>query len=100
MTVELYRRLISLAGALALLGAACAPGVISTQQTEVTSPSQGAGRELPVVRIGSTNFTEQVILAELYARALEDSGFRIERKLNLGNREIVEPALESGQIDL
>ena len=52
------------------------------------------------VRVGSTNFGEQVILAELYAQTLEANGYRIERRLNLGSREIVEPALESGQIDL
>lgn len=54
----------------------------------------------PTVKIGSTNFYEQGILAEAYAQVLENSGYTVERKFNLGNREIVEPALESGQIDL
>src|SRR4029453_2271935 len=54
----------------------------------------------PTVRIGSTNFSEQIILAELYAHALEANGYRVERKLRLGNREVVEPALENGEIDL
>ena len=54
----------------------------------------------PTVKIGSTNFYEQGILAEAYAQILENSGYTVERKLNLGNREIVQPALESGQIDL
>ena len=54
----------------------------------------------PVVRIGSTNFTEQLIVAELYGQVLEANGYKVERRLNLGNREIVAPALESGQIDL
>jgi osmoprotectant transport system substrate-binding protein len=53
----------------------------------------------PPIRIGSTNFTEQTILAELYAQVLEANGYRVERRLNLGPREIVEPALESSQID-
>jgi osmoprotectant transport system substrate-binding protein len=53
----------------------------------------------PHIRIGSTNFTEQTILAELYAQVLEANGYRVERRLNLGPREIVEPALESSQID-
>ena len=52
------------------------------------------------VRIGSTNFTEQLIAAELYGQVLEANGYKVERRLNLGNREIVAPALESGQIDL
>jgi osmoprotectant transport system substrate-binding protein len=63
-----------------------------------SSGSSGGGK--PTVRIGSTNFTEQSILAELYAQALEANGYRVERRLNLGPREIVEPALESSQIDM
>jgi osmoprotectant transport system substrate-binding protein len=38
----------------------------------------------PVVRVGSKNFTEQFVLAELYAQALEAAGIKVERKLNLG----------------
>ena len=61
-----------------------------------TSPSPTR----PTVKVGSTNFFEQGILGELYAQVLENSGYAVERKFNLGNREIVQPALESGQIDL
>jgi osmoprotectant transport system substrate-binding protein len=50
--------------------------------------------------MGSANFPEQVILGELYSQVLEANGFTVERHLNLGTREIVEPALESGQIDM
>jgi osmoprotectant transport system substrate-binding protein len=59
-----------------------------------------AGGANPTVRIGSTNFTEEVILAELYAQALEANGYTIDRRPNLGTRDIVEPALESSQIDI
>jgi osmoprotectant transport system substrate-binding protein len=45
------------------------------------------------------NFVEQTVLAELYAQALEAHGYRVERKLRMGNREVVEPALERGEID-
>ncbi len=54
----------------------------------------------PILHIGSTNFTEQQILAELYGQALQANGYTVERRTNLGPREIVEPALESGQIDM
>jgi osmoprotectant transport system substrate-binding protein len=63
-------------------------------------PSGGPGGGKPTVRVGSTNFAEQSILAELYAQALEANGYKVERRLNLGPREVVEPALESNQIDL
>jgi osmoprotectant transport system substrate-binding protein len=68
-----------------------------------TAPSGvfGTGRAAkPTIRLGSTNFAEQVLLAELYAQMLEANSYRVERQLNLGSRETVEPALEAGQIDL
>ncbi len=63
----------------------------------------GAGApsaDKPAIRIGSTNFSEQLIVGELYAQVLEAGGYKVERKFNLGAREVVIPALESGQIDL
>jgi osmoprotectant transport system substrate-binding protein len=54
----------------------------------------------PVVRVGSKNFTEQFVLAELYAQALEASGVKVERKINLGGTLIAHKALEEKQIDL
>jgi osmoprotectant transport system substrate-binding protein len=54
----------------------------------------------PKVTVGSTNFYEQEILGELFAQVLEANGFEVERKFQLGNREIVFPALESGQLDI
>ena len=58
------------------------------------------GGAKPKVIVGSTNFYEQVTLGELYAQVLEANGYTVERKFNLGNREIVQPALQSGQIDV
>jgi len=51
------------------------------------------------VRVGSKNFTEQFILAEIYAQALEATGIKVERKLNLGGTLIAHKALEENQID-
>ena len=52
------------------------------------------------VRVGSKNFTEQFVLAELYAQALEAAGVKVEKKLNLGGTLIAHKALEEKQIDL
>ena len=52
------------------------------------------------VRVGSKNFTEQFIVAEIYAQALEAAGIKVERKLNLGGTLIAQKALEEKQIDL
>lgn len=53
----------------------------------------------PVI-VSSFGFNESVIVAEIYAQALERAGYTVERKMNLGNREVVKPALEEGEIDL
>jgi osmoprotectant transport system substrate-binding protein len=70
----------------------------------VASPSAAAspvaGGPKPTVKVASFNFDESEILQELYAQVLEGNGYTIERHPRLGTREIVEPALESGQIDL
>jgi glycine betaine/choline ABC-type transport system substrate-binding protein len=55
-------------------------------------------REHPV-RIGSKNFSEQVLLAEILAQAAEAEGVRVQRKLNLGGTFVCHKALVAGQLD-
>lgn len=62
-------------------------------------PGAGGSGKGKVV-VGSTNFYEQEILGELFAQTLAANGFEVEKKFQLGNREIVFPALESGEIDV
>ncbi len=52
------------------------------------------------IKVGSKDFTEQFILGEMYALVLEDQGFQVERKLNLGGTPVAQASLQSGQIDL
>jgi osmoprotectant transport system substrate-binding protein len=52
------------------------------------------------VKIGSKNFTEQFVVAEIYAQALEKAGLTVERRLNLGATLIAHSALTNGEIDL
>lgn len=49
--------------------------------------------------IGSAGFTESKVLAEIYSRVLADAGYQ-PRVQTLTNRELYEPALEKGQIDV
>jgi osmoprotectant transport system substrate-binding protein len=58
---------------------------------------EGAGE---TVIVTSFNFNESTILAEIYAPVLGDRGVPVERRLNLGNREIIEPALRAGEVSL
>jgi osmoprotectant transport system substrate-binding protein len=55
---------------------------------------------LAQVKVGSKNFTEQFVVAEIYAQALEAAGIKVERKINLGGTLIAHKALEEKQIDL
>src|SRR5215203_3919700 len=50
--------------------------------------------------VGSANFPEQLILGNMYADVVEDQGIEVERRLNLGTRDVVFPSLESGEITL
>jgi osmoprotectant transport system substrate-binding protein len=50
--------------------------------------------------VGSANFPEQLILGNMYAEVVEDQGIEVERRLNLGTRDVVFPSLESGEITL
>lgn len=52
------------------------------------------------ITIGSFNFPESVLLAELYALALERAGYSVVRELDLGPREFVAPAVLRGLIEL
>jgi osmoprotectant transport system substrate-binding protein len=52
------------------------------------------------VKVGSKNFTEELILGELYAQALEHNGLGVTRRLSLGTTDIAMAALRRGEIDL
>jgi glycine betaine/choline ABC-type transport system substrate-binding protein len=59
----------------------------------------GSRGERPL-RIGSKNFTEQVILGELAAGVLESAGIRVDRRLDLGGTFVCHRALAAGELDL
>ncbi|MEJ7584962.1 MAG: glycine betaine ABC transporter substrate-binding protein [Acidimicrobiales bacterium] len=50
--------------------------------------------------VGSSNFAESNITAGLFAGALEQAGVEVDKKLDIGAREVYLPALERGDIDL
>lgn len=52
------------------------------------------------ITIGSFNFTESIVLAQLYARALEAHGIDVDLREDIGPREMVLPALELGILEL
>jgi len=78
---------------------AASPAAAVASPSAAASPV-AAGGPKPTVKVASFNFDESEILQELYAQVLEANGYTIERHTRLGSREIVQPALESGQVDL
>lgn len=77
-------RIVSLIVVLALTLTACAPA---------TAPAAP-------VKIGSKDFTEELLLGEMYALVLEADGIPVERRLNLAGTQVAHDALIKGEIDL
>jgi osmoprotectant transport system substrate-binding protein len=95
-----------------VLVAACSTGGGATQSP---SSSTGGGASQPAsqpasapaseaakapIKIGSDNFSESKLVAEIYAQVLENAGYTVERKFGLGSRQERIPAMDSGQVDL
>jgi osmoprotectant transport system permease protein len=66
----------------------------------VLSSGVAARRGSGTVVVGSKNFTEQLVLGELLAQAIERQGLAVDRRLNLGGTLICDRALLSGDIDV
>jgi osmoprotectant transport system substrate-binding protein len=62
--------------------------------------SSGSVPKPDKIIVGSANFPESAVLAEIYAAALSAKGITVEKKLNIGNRETYLPGLKDGSIDL
>lgn len=52
------------------------------------------------ITIGSQAYYSNEIIAEIYAQALENAGFTVERQFNIGQRDAYLPSLENGEVDL
>lgn len=52
------------------------------------------------ITVGSFNFPENEVLAEIYAQTLEARGFQVQRELDIGPRELLIPALQRGLVEL
>lgn len=60
--------------------------------------SDNSGSDKTVI-VGSKDFTENNVVAEIYALALEDAGFTVERKMNIAG-SVVHTSITSGEIDI
>ena len=93
---------VAVAAGLALGLAGCAgsdtlAGSGSSSSSEPSSSASGASKSLTV---GSANFPDNLTLAYIYGGALEDKGYTVTYKVNIGARDAYLAALKSGEIDL
>ncbi|MFC8504422.1 ABC transporter substrate-binding protein [Pedococcus sp. NPDC057267] len=91
---------VTVATVAALLGtAACGSSGGDPLATKTSSSSAGGGASSGIT-VGSADFPESALLAEIYAGALEAKGIKVTKRLNIGAREAYIPALQDGSIDL
>jgi osmoprotectant transport system substrate-binding protein len=81
------------------------PTTTSVPSSATTIPSSSAtttkgASSSPTVVIGSANFAENEILADIYADALKAKGVKVSTKLDIGSREIYFKALKAGTINV
>lgn len=84
--------------AFVLLAAAC--GDDSDDGDGASGDTSSSTVAKAAITVGSANFSENEMLANMYGLVLEDAGYEVSYKLKLGAREIIQPALETGEIDL
>jgi osmoprotectant transport system substrate-binding protein len=81
-----FARVAALGAAVLVAVAACSSG--------------GGGSAKPDIKIGSDAFYESKLVAEMFAQVLEADGYKVTRNLGIGARQVRQPALEKGDIDL
>jgi osmoprotectant transport system substrate-binding protein len=74
-----------------MLAASCQPGA---------APPHGPGAGRGAVVVASFNFPESELLAGIYGLAIQHAGIPVQFRLDLGPRELVQPALEQGLVDV
>lgn len=83
----------ALAGVLAVSSCGAGSNPLKNDKTEGSSGGSG-------IVVGSANFPENALIAEIYAGALNDAGVKASTKLNIGQREVYINAIKDGSIDL
>ena len=98
MRTSLIARSAAMLAGFALALTACGGG--SDPLSSGSGQTSGAAAASDTIVVGSANFTESQILAEIYAQALSAKGVTVEKRLNIGSREAYIPGLQDGSIDL
>jgi osmoprotectant transport system substrate-binding protein len=85
--------------AVTMMSAGC--GLVGGDDGKGSSSGRDCGdSDTNTITVGSGNFTESILLGEMYAQVLEADGLEVSRDLNIGNREVYIGAIEDCSIDL
>ncbi len=97
------RTRVATAAAVAAIAALALAGCASSDpldpgngETTGTPPASGSS----TIVVGSQAYYSNEIIAEIYAQALEGAGFTVERKFQIGQRDVYIPSLEDGSVEL
>lgn len=91
-----FTTLTGLAASVALTLSACGSG----SDDPMAGDSGDSGDGGASVTVGSANFSESALLAEIYAGALQAKDVEVTKRLNIGSREIYIEAVQDGSIDI
>ena len=80
-----------------MVGAAVALSGCASSNPLATESSASGGGQLVV---GSQDYYSNEVIAEIYAQALEDAGYSVQRDFRIGQREVYLPEIEAGKIDV
>ena len=107
---SVLRRALASGGTLLAVAALAACGSSSSSSSSGSSSASSSsgsaggatlpGKGKPPITIGDKNFTEEFVLGDLYAQALQSKGYTVNLKPNIGSSELTFKALSSGQIDM
>lgn len=82
-----------------LVATACGSGGGTNTASSSGKGKSGSAANKPAVKVGGANFSEATLLAYIYGDALKKAGFPVTFKTDIGPRETVQPALQSGQLN-
>jgi osmoprotectant transport system substrate-binding protein len=83
-----------------VIGLAACGGNESPLSTGDSGSTAGAPDKVDSLTVGSANFSESQLIAEIYAQAIEAKGIKVNRKMNIGARELYMAAIQDKSVDL
>ena len=72
----------------------------SAESISGNASAEGSTSGSTTLVVGSQDYYSNEIIAEVYAQALEDAGYAVDRQMRIGQREVYMPEIEAGTIDV